>query len=54
MVERNEELICGKCGKRVQKTYSVELGSMMKFELCDDCERYLELIVIDFMHGVKE
>ncbi|MCL4447073.1 MAG: hypothetical protein M1556_01440 [Candidatus Thermoplasmatota archaeon] len=54
MVERNGTLICDKCGKAVEKIYAVALGNIMKIELCDDCERDLELFVIDFIHGVKE
>ena len=54
MVERNETVICDKCGRAVERSYTVALGKIMKLELCDDCVRVLEIFVIDFIHGVKE
>jgi NAD-dependent SIR2 family protein deacetylase len=48
------EVYCDKCKKSFEGTYNVKLGNMMSFDLCGKCERELELIVIDFMHGVKE
>ncbi len=54
MTDKDRELSCNKCGKKVGEVYNVKLGKIMNFELCDSCERDLELIVIDFVHGVKE
>jgi hypothetical protein len=54
MTEKDNQLFCDKCNRAVDETFNVRLGSIMSFELCDKCERDLELIVIDFIHGVKE
>ena len=54
MTEKDGQLFCDKCGESVDETYNVKLGNIISFELCDNCERDLELIVIDFLHGVKE
>ncbi len=54
MTEKNGQLYCDKCHQPVDEVYSVKLGNIMSFDLCDDCERQLELFAIDFLHGVKE
>ena len=54
MVTKDDRIICDKCGSDSSEIHSVTLGNIMKFDLCDNCERNLELIVIDFIHGVKE
>ena len=54
MSEKNDQLYCDKCCRSVDEINNVRLGNIMNFDLCDKCERELELIVIDFIHGVKE
>jgi hypothetical protein len=54
MTKKEDQVFCDKCDRPVEETFNVRLGKMMNFELCDKCERDLELIVIDFIHGVKE
>ena len=54
MTEKDGRLFCDKCNRAVDETFNVRLGNIMNFDLCDRCERELELIVIDFLHGVKE
>ena len=54
MTEKDGQLYCDKCHDEVDDAFSAKLGNIMNFDLCDRCERELELIVIDFLHGVKE
>ena len=54
MTDRNGELFCDKCGRKVKEVRPVTIGNIMSFDLCGNCERDLEIIVLDFMHGVKE
>ena len=54
VTEKDGQLYCDKCHDEVDDAFSAKLGNIMNFDLCDRCERELELIVIDFLHGVKE
>jgi DNA-directed RNA polymerase subunit RPC12/RpoP len=54
MTTKDGELLCDKCGRKVEQLSSVNIGDIMSFDLCGRCERDLEIIVLDFMHGVKE
>ena len=54
MTTQDGQLYCDKCHDAVDEAFSAKLGNIMNFDLCDICERDLELIIIDFLHGVKE
>ena len=54
MTTQDGQLYCDKCHDAADEAFSAKLGNIMNFDLCDRCERELELIIIDFLHGVKE
>ena len=53
MTERVGQMYYSRCHEAVDETCRLKLASIMNFNSYIRFKRLLELIVIDFLHGVK-